>query len=461
MLLFLKPGPVLPILFAAALMAAQPAAAIAASGGHGEEGAAKHESAEGDHGDVQEEGAQSAHDHVQRHLSYDPLPTDGIQPWVLVRDLQLLQDTLVNGEASALEQYRQEILVVGARMKRADWSVWNNQRNLDAAATFLLIGGDPLVAEIALKATTLSEGDILPLKTAKAYADKDAKTAARYFADFSPYDYPPSMRGQFAFAASVVVGNVDVGKAEELLNASRQLAAGTLIEETALRRLVQIAGMKKDARQLSHLVRNYNERFPRSPYFGDFVRVFYQSSLLMTEEDFPLIEPQLREVIDRLGPDKRVNVVSLIAEKAVGLGRLPLALWAADAGLELAGQGSALEHRLSLYRAAAMLPNRETMNEAKVLLDRISRERLDHNHVRLFDAVSELAGRLDFDFEDGQQTRPRIRTVLPEQMAEEQAADEEMKAAMASEIAAESQPILMRRDALFKQLSELETVELK
>ena len=46
-------------------------------------------------------------------------------------------------------------------------------------------------------------------------------------------------------------------------------------------------------------------------------------------------------------------------------------------------------------------------------------------------------------------------------MAEEQAADEEMKAAMASEIAAESQPILMRRDALFKQLSELETVELK
>ena len=51
--------------------------------------------------------------------------------------------------------------------------------------------------------------------------------------------------------------------------------------------------------------------------------------------------------------------------------------------------------------------------------------------------------------------------VLPQDAADRQAENEEMKTAMASEIAAESQPILMRRDALFKQLDDLETVELK
>ena len=458
-----KPGSVLPFLFAALLMVAQTQGVAHASGSasHGEESVSGHAEAEDGHGDVSEEGTSTDHGHIARHLSYDPLPTEGIQPWVLVRDLQLLQDMLVGGEASALEQYRQEILIVGARMKRADWSVWNIQRNLDAAATFLLIGGDPLVAEIALKATTLTDSDILPLKIAKAYADKDVKTAIKYFSSFSPVDYPPSMRGQFAFAASVVMANVDAEKAESLLNTSRRLAAGTLIEETALRRLVQIAGLKKDARQLSHLVRNYNERFPDSPYFGDFVRVFYQSSLLITKEDFPLIEPLLREVVARLSPDKRLKVVSLIAEKAIGFGRLPLALWAADTGLELVKHDSGLEHQLSLYRAAALLPNRETMNDARVLLDRISRERLDQDHVRLFDAVSELAGRLDFDFENRERAQPRVRMVLPQDAAARQAENEEMKTAMASEIAAESQPILMRRDALFKQLGDLETVELK
>lgn len=458
-----KPGSVLPLLLAALVMAVQPQATAQASGSasHGEESTSSHVADEGGHGDVQEEGMQADHGHVARYLSYDPLPTEGIQPWVLVRDLQLLQDMLVGGKASALEQYRQEILIVGARMKRVDRSVWNVQRNLDAAATFLLIGGDPLVAEIALTTTTLSDSDVLPLKIAKAYADKDVKTAVKYFSDFSPADYPPSMRGQFAFAASVVMANADAAKAESLLNASRRLAAGTLIEETALRRLIQIAGLKKDARQLSHLVRNYNERFPNSPYFGDFVRAFYQSSLLITKEDFPLIEPLLREVVSRLSPDKRLKVVSLIAEKAIGFGRLPLALWAADTGLELVKHGSGLEHQLSLYRAAALLPNRETMNDAKVLLARISRERLDHDHVRLFDAVTELAGRLDFDFENEEQAQPRVRMVLPQDAAAKQAESEEMKTAMASEIAAESQPILTRRDALFKQLDDLETVELK
>ena len=462
-----RSGPVLPILLALLVAAAPQGGAVAAgSASHGGEAVSQHGSAEegqdGSHDGEADESAHGSDQHMQRHLSYDPLPTEGIQPWVLVRDLQILQDLLVGGDESALEQYRQEILMVGARMKRADRAVWNVQRNLDAAAAFLLIGGDPLVAEIALQATTLSEIDIQPLKIAKAYADKDVKTAGKYFNDFSPLDYPPSMRGQFAFAASVVLGNVDVAKAESLLNASRRLAAGTLIEETALRRLVQIAGMKRDARQLSHLVRNYNERFPRSPYFGDFVRVFYQSSLLITKKDFPLIEPLLREVVGRLSADKQLNVASLIAEKAIGLGRLPLALWAADTGLALVRPGSALEHRLSLYKAAALLPDHKTMNEAKVLLDRISRDKLDHDHIRLLDAVSELAGRLEFDFEGKQVARPRIRAVLPRQAAEAQAAqDEEMKTAMASEIASESQPILTRRDALFKQLGELETVELK
>lgn len=452
-----RPATVFSVLLAMLVATALPQDAAAAGANDDSHGAAEHAQAEGERAEGAEESEQKPQ---RRQLSYQPLPIEGIQPWVLLRDLQLLQDTLVNGKASALEQYRQEILVVGARMKRADWSVWNNQRNLDAAAVFVLIGGDPLVAEIALKATTLSEGDTLPLRIAKAYADKDMKAAERFFSGFSPLDYPPSMRGQFAFAASIVVGNADMAKAEKLLNTSRRLAVGTLIEETALRRLVQIAGMKKDARQLSRVVRNYNERFSKSPYFGDFVRVFYQSSLLITEQDFPLIEPQLREVITRLSPEKQLKVVSLIAQKAVGLGRLPLARWAADTGLALTASNSAVEHRLNLYRAAALLPNRETMDEAKMLLGGISREKLDHNHIRLLDAVTELAGRLGFDFQQREEA-PRIKTAMLGRMAGKQMADAQTKEGIADEVATESQKVIARRDALFEQLNELEPVELK
>ena len=343
------------------------------------------------HGSTDADAASGGEAHtVQRELSYASLPQGDDQPWKLVRNLQRLQDGIAGGETSKVDEYRFEINRVGRILSNAGSQVWQVQRNLDAAAMLLMFGGDVEVGRRALHDTQLGEMDKAPLQAAVDYRQSNFRDASKYFAHLNLETLPPSMRAQFAFIAGVVYGNSDAKSAEKQFDNAALLAPGTLVEEASLRRLMAIAGLNHDAEKLGKIARQYTDRFANSPYYGDFVRNFYLAAIAMPESEFDKVEEKLQFVIDRLPDEKRLEIMTVIAEKAVGFGRLKLAMWAAGGALPLARDNSARQQRLRLYLAAAKLPTVETFDEGRALLDTIQRDRLNQDHRQLFDALTYL-----------------------------------------------------------------------
>ena len=340
------------------------------------------------------EDAEEVAEEQGRVLSLEPLPEGDGQPWRVVRHLQLLQDAIARGEPDAVDNYRRAIVIAGRHLAGLGPPVWNHQRNLDAAAIYLLIGGDPQVAEAAIARTELSEEDLLPLNAARAYAGRELRKAAKLFEQLPLSSLAPSARGQFALAHSMTVAAGKPDDAVMLLDRARQLAPGTLIEEAALRRLVPMAGQAADIERFSFLTRNYLERFRQSGYYGDFVRVFAIAMMQLPNEHQDRLVAELTALSAGMPMNNQLPVLAFVAKRATVEGKTKLASWAARRGLEELPESSKFHAQFVLYLGAAEIIDPMTNAEARRLLEGIDVEKLDGPHRILHGAVVELGRRI-------------------------------------------------------------------
>ena len=82
---------------------------------------------------------------------------------------------------------------------------------------------------------------------------------------------PQRLAGEVAFARSVLETKRDARAAAGLLDWSRLLAPGGLVEEAALRREIALLAEAKDVTRLAMLTRQYVTRFAASLYATDFL----------------------------------------------------------------------------------------------------------------------------------------------------------------------------------------------
>ncbi|MBL4597969.1 MAG: hypothetical protein JKX93_03265, partial [Rhizobiaceae bacterium] len=160
----------------------------ASSSSHGEEPAkpaASHEEVEKGHGEAKPEHGEAksedgeeveGEDHAPKEMfetSYEPLPQGRNQPWRLIRKIQSLQDKIARGGENSLQHYR-AALVRASQLMLADHSekTWAHERNVTAVATYLLIGGNPVVGAHAFRESGLSAAQKLPLAAALAYVER-------------------------------------------------------------------------------------------------------------------------------------------------------------------------------------------------------------------------------------------------------------------------------------------------
>ena len=182
----------------------------------------------------------------------------------LVRALQRLQDEIAVGKPRSLEAYRILLLRVSVWMEELDPSVWNHERNLDALAVYLLIGGKTELGYKALQTTKLEEWQKLTLEAALAYAERDAGTAYDRMLRIDHQALPPSISAQFALAKSMVSSSTDLELSAKYLQEARRLAPGTLIEEAALRRAIRISGETASFGEFVSMSKSYLHRFRKS-----------------------------------------------------------------------------------------------------------------------------------------------------------------------------------------------------
>ncbi len=335
--------------------------------------------------------------------SYEKLPPGKNQPWRLVRGLQQAQDLIAAGTPGALENYRAMLLDSSQRMLKFQNQTWSHERNLDAAAIYVLIGGNPEVGKLALHKSYLGKTSKSPLKAAIAFSERKFAEAYRMLNAIEPTDLPPSLAGQFSMARAMVTSSKDINLTAKYLRIARRLSPGTLIEEASLRRQLRITGRLKNFKEFKYLSSTYMRRFPKSHYIDDFLKAYAYGLVQMPLDLAPNTLNELQKLLKKLDKRQRLFVLAFVARNGTILGKTELAHWAASDAQEKLRKGSKLHTRMKLYAVASGIVNKANTEDAAKMLEKIDSDVLDASDKILLNAVNSLSLRLLSDPIDADQ----------------------------------------------------------
>ncbi len=351
------------------------------------------------------------HDEYKPHIAYQPLPRGKNQPWRLIRELQHAQDAIVSGNPRSLDEYRMMLVNYSRILLRQGDEVWANERNLYAAAVYVMIGGNPAVGIKAAGASSLDNSNKVPLNAAVAYAERRFDVARRLMKEIDHKLLPAFSSAQFALAKSMVYSSINLKLAGFYLDEARRLAPGTLIEEASLRRGLRIAGEKHDLAKFRYLTATYINNFGQSLYFGDFLRIFALELTRMPEETKGDLLAHLKGVLDMLNERQQLILVTYVAANATIKGKLGIASFSSKFALGRLKKGSKLHTRMSLYYSASGIVQHSLLRDALNQMKTVNRVKLDTNDQVLYDAVKIVAAQLD----GGHASYAQLKKVLLEE----------------------------------------------
>lgn len=277
-----------------------------------------------------------------------------LSPAQLVNNLQSAQAEIAQGDAAALATQPKLLRQISEAFSAAKPEVWQKSRNARAAVIYLLSGGQPRVVMRLLVGGAIPKGDESLLKGALAYELGHEAEARRLLDGFDPKSLEFTLGAQVAFVQSMLLTTVDPKKAVALLDLARLLSPGGLIEEAALRREVAVVGdIAPDGEKFMALAGQYMNRFPKSPYVDNFLKVFAAALPRLGVAEDAANFPKFETMTSDLNRDERRGLFLAIARTALIGGRIAMADVAADKALSLATADSADAARARLYRAAA------------------------------------------------------------------------------------------------------------
>lgn len=333
-------------------------------------------------------------------------------PVKLVRTLELLQDTIAHGTVANDDARRKLIDSIGMRFLSADPEVWRVSENADAAILYVLNGGDPSVLTMLpldKDKPAGEEGEAGEHDEADAHDETDGQdewrgkliVAVAAYATGSPDArdrwedvdlgaLPEGLVGPAALVKANLFMDRSPREAIEYADIARLESPGTLVEEAALRRSVEIAASLRDAEKFEFYAIRYAARFPGSMYGGPFRSLFSQSYLRLVSAG---TQPRLDAILESLPDQSQVGAYLEIARDAIVRAELAAAESAAGRAVELAPAGSSELRSAQLYRTAA----RAFVGEHPPSRDELEQLRADDVDPRdraLLAAVYEVAGRI-------------------------------------------------------------------
>jgi chemotaxis protein MotC len=265
-----------------------------------------------------------------------------LAPYVLLRSLQLVQDTVVAGDHSAGEMQRFMLNKIDERLRSAPPAVFSDPRNVDAALVYAMSGGNPQTLEYLVSRDVAGNFDTRLADALRKYLAGKGTLIATSLGELAN-EYRDQRIGPYV---ALVSGNVTLTKdpkgALVFYDMARLAAPGTIVEEAALRRSVAIAVDADLVDRGLAYARQYARRFVHSPYAGQFADFFVQ----LVVEHYPQVsEHDIDGTIEFMDVDRRREVFLRIARSAAlkgneELARVASAKAAALAGLEIGSPGA-------------------------------------------------------------------------------------------------------------------------
>lgn len=277
-----------------------------------------------------------------------------LAPYIMLRSLQFVQDTVALGDHSAGEMQRFMLNKIDAAFRAADTSTFDDPRNVDAALIYAMSGGNPATLEYLVERDLSGNFDSRVADALRKYLGGKGTLVAKSLGDMA-IEYRDQAIGPYV---ALVSGNVTVPEnpvgALEYYDIARLGAPGTIIEEAALRRSVAIAVDADLVDKGLAYSRKYARRFVHSPYASQFVDFFVQ---LVVEHHPEIDERDIDATVEFMDVDRRREVFLRIARRATLDGKSELARMASGKAAALAGMAADGPEVLArLYRGVASIP---------------------------------------------------------------------------------------------------------
>lgn len=311
---------------------------------------------------------------------------EALQPYQLVRSLQLVQDRIASGDHAALPMQGKLLEMVDARLRTASPDVFKEPRNFRALLVYGMSGGNPTTVEVAASRTELTATDHAIAAGVIHYLSGRPAAAIKALGPIDPMQLPSDLGAFLALVKGSLLAAEHPVEALALLDQARLLSPGTLVEEAALRRSVAIATGQGDAARFALASTQYVERFLYSPYASQFADAFVAGAIALHAA---VSQAKLADITSMMDPEREKVIYLRIARRAAIEGLKDLSAFA-SAKAEQGRDGESDDPRALLYASLSTVTS-ATVEEVRTKLKAIDRSQLSESDQLLLDAAKAVA----------------------------------------------------------------------
>lgn len=308
--------------------------------------------------------------------------SSALQPFQMIRSLQLVQDRIANGDHAALPMQRKLLEMIDARMRNATPDDFAETRNLSALLIYAMSGGNPVTLDLALSKLD-AENPAKPLADAlRAYLGGDFQSARTVLATIAPEtlgDHAPFV----ALVKGTILSNDEPDAALADLDTARLLAPGTLVEEAALRRALLIAVSASRPEIFARTSSAYVRRFLRSPYASQFAEAFVSGLAAMHAS---LDAGEMADILAWMTPEQ-AETIALRMSRQAAIANDPVMIAFAK---RLAEGDKEQDPRALLYSSLGGVASPDVADTLSTLRS-IDRSQLSQGDRALLDAATDIA----------------------------------------------------------------------
>ena len=305
----------------------------------------------------------------------------GLEPYQIVRSLELVQDRLAGGDHASQPMQRKLLEMIDARFATREGSRFENELNRRALLVYAMSGGNPVTVEAALARLGKDDPNRKLGESILFYINGKPKEAMDALSAVDPMAYMPDIAMYLALVKGSLLSEAEPKNALALLDRARLLAPGTLVEEAALRRSIAAAANLGDAKRLLRLSEQYVRAYLRSPYASQFADAFVAGVVTLSAT---IDRKAMVAVASLMEPDQEKVIYLRIARRAAIDGLIDFAAFAASRA-----EGVEDDPRAELYSSLSNVTS-GTVDEVLDKLQKIDRSRLSANDQQLLDAASTI-----------------------------------------------------------------------
>ena len=268
-----------------------------------------------------------------------------------VRALMALQDAAARGDGASVGLQKAMLRQIADTYIAKPSAIAQTPRNSSAMLAYVLSGGYPDLVTRYIEAPGLPPETVSLLAGAALFMTGKPAEANTKFQNLEPRRFPPADQGRIAFVKAMLLPDTDDAKAA-LLEFTIQAMPGTLVEESASRRLALVAANAGQPAQFHRHMDRYLRRFVHSLYAPEFITAFAAQVVRQHGSGAALHPAQVDSLLNRLPQDRRRQIYLLIAASALNAGKPSLVEFAARRAGRLSVPGSIEELRANLYASA-------------------------------------------------------------------------------------------------------------